>query len=83
MVFGKGFERRKSVTPEPVEIVADLRDAAGVELIESPGTNLLISDQVSFLQHAQMLGHGWPAHRKIFCDFVHGGRPFRKTLKNG
>ena len=63
-----------------VEIGAYTFDTGGVELVDTPISDLSIKDQVGVLQHAQMLGHGWPANGSL-GDLVDCRRAFAQTLK--
>jgi hypothetical protein len=82
-VFSESFERFERVSPESVEIGAQAFNALGVEMVDTPVSDLLIEDKVGIFQHAQMLGDGRPANGKSFGDLVHGGWTFGNALKNG
>jgi hypothetical protein len=82
-VLSESFERFERVDPEVVEIAAQAFKALGIEMIDTPVSDLLIEDKVRILQHAQMLGDGRPANGKSFSDLVDGGWTFGDALKNG
>ena len=82
-VLSESFERFERVDPESVEIAAQAFKALGIEMINTPVSDLLIEDKVGILQHAQMLGDGRPGDWELGGEFAYRQRTFEQTSQDG
>ncbi len=58
-------------------------DTLGVQLVEAASTGAAIGDQASVFKHAQVLGDGGTADRKITSQLVDGKGTGRELLEDG
>ena len=81
MLDGTG-EGGELVVPEPVQVRAQRREAAGVQPVDTLGPDGGIGDEAGVLEHAQVLRDGGAAHGQAGRELADGVRPFRDELED-
>ena len=52
-------------------MVAEQREALGIEFVNASRAHTPVAHQTRLLQHAEMLGYGWPRDRQPCRQFVY------------
>ena len=81
--FSGGFEALEDTGPQLFEVCPERGNAGRIDLIDTLGAGMPITDQASILEYAQVLRDGWPADGKASREFDHGQRPLGQTLQYG
>ena len=82
-LFGLLPEGVERVGPEPVEVLAQRVEAAGVQGIEPPCSFGPVDDEAGELQDAKVLGDRRPADRKPAGKLADGLGPVEEARQNG
>ncbi len=81
--FSKLFECGKSLIPQLSEVVAQQREALGIQFVDPPGAFAPVAYQPCIFQDAQVLGNGRTGNRQAGGKLVHGLGMVAQHFENG
>jgi hypothetical protein len=82
LLFDCRLECRQGSVPEPVEVLAQCRDAFGVELIDPAVADLSVNDQSRLLEHLEVLRDGGSAHWQLARQIHDGTGPIGEAFED-
>ena len=81
--LGELFERGESPIPQLREVIAEQRQALGIQLINSTSSFAAVPHQARILQDAQVLRYRGARNRQAGGKLVHGLRMVAQHLEDG
>ena len=81
--FSELLEHGKRLIPQFCKVIAEQREALGIQFINPPCPVAAVAHQAGILQHPQVLRNGRAGNRQAGGKLIHRLRMVAKHLENG